>query len=189
MLPFLKGSSSNNHIDNEGIITTNINIVNKGKAANIISDLQFGTYLDTEITGKCHNIKVEQGSMKESDYKKQPYLEAVEFSDFGCLVKGRTSLITRNTYIIALLITALYLVTIPSFGYYGAAVALMLAQATQFFLAHWTSKHLYDTKISLKPLMLLLVLATIGYWIANHWFAQENIWLDLSLKLFVPLFC
>ena len=109
----------------------------------------------------------------------------VEFSDFGCLVKGRTSLITRNTYIIALLITALYFVVIPSFGYYGAAVALMLAQATQFFLMHWTSKHHYDANISLKPLMLLLVLATLGYLTANHWFTHENIWFDISLKLFI----
>jgi len=109
----------------------------------------------------------------------------VEFADFGILVKGKTGLITRNTYIIALLITALYFFIIPSFGYYGAAVALMLAQATQFFLTHWTAKLLYDAKISLKPLMLLLVLATLGYCVANHWLAQENIWFDLSLKLFV----
>ena len=83
MLPFLKGSHSNTLIDSEGIITKAINIVNKGKVENIITDLQFGTYLETEITGKCHNIKVEPGSMKQLDYKKTPYLEAVEFSDFG----------------------------------------------------------------------------------------------------------
>ncbi len=111
----------------------------------------------------------------------------VQFADFGCLVNGRTKLITRNTYVVALLITVLFFIVVPSFGYLGAAVALMLAQATQFFLAHWTSKHLYDAEISLKPLMLSLVFAALGYWIANYWLVQENLWFDILQKLLVYL--
>jgi len=111
----------------------------------------------------------------------------VTFADFGCLVNGRTKLIARNTYVVALLITVLYFIAVPSFGFLGAAVGLMLAQATQFFLAHWTSKHLYDAEISLKPLMLSLVFAAIGYWIANRWLVQENLWLDILQKLLVYL--
>jgi len=83
IIPFLKGSYLNNIIDSDGVISEAVNIINKGKVTGILADLQFGTYLDKEITGKCHNIKVEPGSMKESDYKKAHYLEAVEFSDFS----------------------------------------------------------------------------------------------------------
>lgn len=82
VLPFLERSHSNNLIDDDGIITKAVNIVNSGKVAHILADLQFGTYLGEEITGRSYNIKVEPGSMKQTDFMKFPYLEAVEFSDF-----------------------------------------------------------------------------------------------------------
>ncbi|RKX86849.1 MAG: hypothetical protein DRP58_03915 [Spirochaetes bacterium] len=83
ILPYLERSHFNKLIDDDGVITKPINIINKGKVSHIISDIQFGTYLNKEITGKCYNIKVEPGSMKQTDYEKAPYLEAVEFSDFS----------------------------------------------------------------------------------------------------------
>ena len=64
----------------------------------------------------------------------------------------------------------------PLFGYYGAAVVLMFAQAAQFFLTHWTSRQLYDEGISLKPLLLILVLATatflFGHYYRDYGFAE-----------------
>ena len=109
----------------------------------------------------------------------------VEFSNFGFLVKERTGLISVNAYLIAILLTGLYFYAIPTYGYIGAAVAIMLAQAAYYYLSNWTSKRFYDPGISLRPLVAMVVIAAAGCWIANVLLVNENIWIDILVKILV----
>ncbi|MDH5710700.1 MAG: oligosaccharide flippase family protein [Gammaproteobacteria bacterium] len=109
----------------------------------------------------------------------------VEFANFGFLLKGKTGLISRNAYLIAVLITALYLYAIPAYGYVGAAVAIMIAQACYFYLSNWTSKKYHDPGISLKPLAMMILIAAVGCWLSIVEFANETLWVDVLVKILV----
>ncbi len=109
----------------------------------------------------------------------------VEFANFGFLVKENTAQISINAYLIAIFITVLYLFTIPEYGYMGAAVAIMIAQAAYFYLSDWKARQLYDPKISLLPLALMISVAAIGCWIANVLLASGNLLLDIMVKIVV----
>jgi O-antigen/teichoic acid export membrane protein len=111
----------------------------------------------------------------------------VEFANFGFLAKSKTGFISINAYIIVVVITVLYLFAIPNYGYMGAAVALMIAQAIYFYLSDRMARRFYDPGISVKPLSFMVAIAGAGCWMANDLLANENIWIDLAMKMLV--FC
>ncbi len=82
IVPYLERSPDNVVIDADGIVPREVIIVENNTVRDILSDIQFGTYLEQEITGISSNITVQPGNMITSDYEQTPYLEAVEFSDF-----------------------------------------------------------------------------------------------------------
>lgn len=111
----------------------------------------------------------------------------VEFSNFGCLVKDRTDLLANATYTIAVFATVVYLMAIPLLGIYGAAIALVLIQIANLLLTEGLSRKQYDSRISLKPLAMLVTFAIFWYCISNIWLKQDDILIDIALKLLIYL--
>ncbi len=83
IIPYLEGSSRNSLVDLQGIVPVPVRIIEDGVEKSVISDLQFGTYINKGITGKSSNIAVMPGSIDRKSLKGSSYLEAVEFSDFN----------------------------------------------------------------------------------------------------------
>jgi len=104
------------------------------------------------------------------------------FSNFSFLVKEKTGWMSRNNYLTAIIITPLYLILIPLFGYIGAAIALAIANCAQFFLIHTAARRFYDMGISLKPLMMMIFTSTIIFVLANLIWVRENLIEDVTIK-------
>lgn len=83
IIPYLDGSSRNSFVDLQGIVPVPVRIIEDGVEKSVISDLQFGTYINKGITGKSSNIAVMPGSINRKSITGRRYLEAVEFSDFN----------------------------------------------------------------------------------------------------------
>lgn len=108
-----------------------------------------------------------------------------EFSSVKFFAGGKTGWLSKNNYLIAIVITALYFIFIPILGFVGAAAALATAQVIQFVSVHRTAQKEYGFKISLSPLAQMIGLCAIGYTLANYVFNQKNIWFDIPQKAVV----
>lgn len=78
------------------------------------------------------------------------------------LVTDKTLWISKNTYITAGILTALFFILTPPFGFVGAAAAGAIAFLLQFFLLHARGKELYDMNISTSIVIKSLVIFSIG---------------------------
>lgn len=108
----------------------------------------------------------------------------VYFGNFSFLVKEKTGWMTWNSYMTAVVATALYFALIPFMGFVGAAQALMLANGFQFIVVHFAAKKHYDMKISLLPLVVLLVIAGVSLAVAFS-LEQSDLLADIAVKLVV----
>ncbi|ALC16857.1 undecaprenyl-diphospho-oligosaccharide flippase [Desulfuromonas soudanensis] len=106
----------------------------------------------------------------------------VIFSNFSFLAKEKTGWISRNNYLTAAVVTVLYLSLIPMAGHVGAAMALMLAQAVQFFVVHRASRSVYDMGISLRPLVGMLFISAVVCFLANVVLTSDSLLHDLAVK-------
>lgn len=104
------------------------------------------------------------------------------FSNFSFLVKEKTGWMSRNTFLTAAIITPLYLVLIPVYGHVGAAIALTVANGTQFLIIHISSRRVYDMGISLKPLAMMILTSVIVFVFANLVWGRENLLEDIAVK-------
>lgn len=77
-----EGASSNPPCNSEGVLLKDAYLIKEGKVCNIIGVNQYGHYLNQEIVPTIHRV-FEGGKYSESELKKEPYLECVEFSDFS----------------------------------------------------------------------------------------------------------
>lgn len=109
----------------------------------------------------------------------------ITFSNFSFLVKEKTGWLSRNQYLAAIIITVLYLAFIPIAGFVGAALAVMLAKASQFLIVHQSGRRFYDMGISLKPLAVKLFVSAIACFGTNYAFVRESIYEDIALKLLI----
>lgn len=110
------------------------------------------------------------------------------FFNFCFLVSEKTKWISYINFFIALIITIFYLVLIPRWGFVGAAIAVMLAQALQFIAVYYFGGRFYDMGISLKSLGEILSIAFITSWVANELLVRANLWEDLAIKTIAYLF-
>lgn len=110
------------------------------------------------------------------------------FSNFSFLVKGKTGWMSQNEYITAAIVTILYFLLIPLFGFTGAALALMLAQGAQFLIVHIRAKAHYDMQLSLLPLGTNLVIACVGCAAAHYFHSGDLLW-DITIKILIFTLC
>ncbi|MDT8453026.1 MAG: oligosaccharide flippase family protein [Gammaproteobacteria bacterium] len=140
-------------------------------------------------------IKIMASSEFHAAIEAVPYLTIgalfsclVIFMEFSFLVTSKTGWIVRNQYLTAFVVTVLYLLLIPTFGYIGAAIAAMLAQIFQFFLVYARGRKFFDMEISLKPLMLSLAVA-IAIYTGTVQITTTSLIGELVLKLFAFILC
>lgn len=107
------------------------------------------------------------------------------FCNFSFFVTEKTHLISRNTYVAAVLVTIFNVVLIPHYGELGAATSLAVALALQFGLVVYAAKPNFDMQLDLKGLAVLIAGGTAAYVLANHVFAQSNIVYDIVVKILV----
>ncbi|MGQ9424683.1 lipopolysaccharide biosynthesis protein [Gilvimarinus sp. F26214L] len=108
----------------------------------------------------------------------------VYFNNFSFLVKEKTGWMTRNTYLTAVFATAFYLALTPVLGFVGAALALMLANATQFLIVHFAAKKQYDMCLSLRPVGFYLAVSVVCCVLAFR-LEQPNLIQDIALKVVI----
>lgn len=77
-----EGATSNAPCNSDGIRLKDATLIESGKVTNITGHFQYGQYLGLEVIPNQHYM-VEGGKYSESELKKSPYLECVEFSDFS----------------------------------------------------------------------------------------------------------
>lgn len=105
------------------------------------------------------------------------------FLDFGMMIKDRTSWISHINYFVAFVITAFCVLAIPIWGLLAAAIAQCIASLLILLLSQHFARKLFDPGISLLPLFALTAFASLGYYLANHAFAQEGMLLDFAVKV------
>src|SRR5690606_32378993 len=84
-------------------------------------------------------------------------------------------------YSIALIITVLYLLLIPPFGFVGAAQALMVATGIHFLIVHFAAKRHYDMQLALRPLLLCFAVAFAASTVAAY-LESPDLLTDIAIK-------
>lgn len=77
-----EGASSNPPCSSEGVKVVDATLLDKGVVRNYVGNNQYGYYLQCDAIPSLH-WSLEGGQYSESELKKSPYLECVEFSDFS----------------------------------------------------------------------------------------------------------
>lgn len=109
------------------------------------------------------------------------------YFNFSFIVKEKTSLITKSSYLTAIIATVFFLTLIPRLGYLGAAIATALIQLTQFLISyHWAKKE-YDMGIKPPALAALIAIFAAGSTASNLLGIATNIWIDLTQRVLVFL--
>jgi PmbA protein len=80
--PQLQNSTNSTPYDNDGFPLQPVKLFENGVLKNYWGDIRHSHYLDVQPTGVIRNMVVEGGNLSEEDFKKEPYLELVAFSDF-----------------------------------------------------------------------------------------------------------
>jgi len=109
------------------------------------------------------------------------------FSSFSLLVTEKTSIINRNSYLTVAIISALNVILIPPLGQLGAAIALMLSLALQFFIINWQAMKHYDMQIRTRPLLVMIGVASIGFFLADQIAVSKSLVTDIAIRLVVYL--
>jgi predicted Zn-dependent protease len=80
--PALPHSPYSAPIDKDGVELKRIKLYEKGKLLRYQGSQQFSHYLEEEVSGLIPNIEVGSGSQSIEEWKKEPYVEIMTFSDF-----------------------------------------------------------------------------------------------------------
>ena len=86
------------------------------------------------------------------------------FCNLGILVEKKTIIITKSNFYTAIIITVLYLLLIPKFSYYGAALSTAIAFAFRFFFIFFKSRALLKMQLQWK-IYFYLVPINVFYFI------------------------
>jgi O-antigen/teichoic acid export membrane protein len=84
----------------------------------------------------------------------------VMFCNFGAVYTGRTRIIAESSWARAVVATTGFLLLIPPVGVYGAALALLVANAVEFAWLYRKSTALYDMDLEWRPVLLMAAAAT-----------------------------
>ena len=84
----------------------------------------------------------------------------VMFCNFGAVYTGRTRIIAESSWARAVVATTGFLLLIPPLGVYGAALALLVANAVEFAWLYRKSTALYDMELEWRPVLLMAAAAT-----------------------------
>ncbi|MFT3929934.1 MAG: oligosaccharide flippase family protein [Spongiibacteraceae bacterium] len=103
------------------------------------------------------------------------------FASFGFFSAGATGWVSKINIGSAVLITALNAALIPSFGFYGAASALMITLAAQFLASNYFSKKFFDMEINIFPVLVIggIIVATGSL---AEFIPYQNFFVGLSLS-------
>ena len=103
-------------------------------------------------------------------YKALPYLisayifqSLASFYQFSFLLKEKTGLMSKIMNITAVATTIFNLALIPTYGFVGAAIAMLGSQAIIFLLSHRMAKPLYDMKLPISKVFISIFICAIGY--------------------------
>jgi predicted Zn-dependent protease len=80
--PFMKNSTKSAPYDADGFPVNSAKIYDKGILNMYHGDIRHCHYLNIEPTGNISNSIIEGGTYGVADFKKDPYLEVIAFSDF-----------------------------------------------------------------------------------------------------------
>jgi PmbA protein len=82
LVPFIENSSESAAYDNDGLPLSTVNLIENGILKSYWGNIQYSHYMDIKPTGNIRNVVVEGGSKSIAEFKKEPYLELVSFSNF-----------------------------------------------------------------------------------------------------------
>lgn len=82
LVPVLENSSRNGYYDGNGTFLKEFKVIEKGSIQNIIAGKRFADYLSLPCTGDVRNMIVTEGATSLEEFKQEPYLELLKFSDF-----------------------------------------------------------------------------------------------------------
>lgn len=80
--PFMKNSTASSPYDEDGIALKPVTLFEKGVLKQYHGGLQYASYLGIEATGSIENMEVKGGMLSYDSFKKEPYVEILNFSDF-----------------------------------------------------------------------------------------------------------
>lgn len=80
--PFMVNSPDSSPYDDDGFPLSEQTIYEKGIVKKFHGSLQHTSYLNVEPTGRIHNVEVEGGAQSYEDFKREPYVEILNFSNF-----------------------------------------------------------------------------------------------------------
>jgi O-antigen/teichoic acid export membrane protein len=83
------------------------------------------------------------------------------FCDFPFMEQGKTSALTKISYLGSAAVTIFYWVLVPKYGFLGAAYGLMLAGILQFALTFHVGRLLIDMRLDLRFLVSVIVLSVV----------------------------
>jgi predicted Zn-dependent protease len=80
--PFMKNSTKSSPYDTDGFPVNPIDVFKNGVLNMYHGDVRHCHYLNIQPTGNISNFIIKGGTYGEMDFKKDPYLEIIAFSDF-----------------------------------------------------------------------------------------------------------
>ncbi len=80
--PLMENSPLSTPYDSDGIALNKVRIFEEGLLKQFHGSSQYASYLDIEPTGSIQNIKVKGGKRSLEDFREDPYVEIMVFSDF-----------------------------------------------------------------------------------------------------------
>lgn len=80
-VPTLKNSTHSLPFDEDGVIIKPVKVIENGRVRNLHGSSKIAYYLNHPVVGIIPNCKFSTGSKSVSEFKKEPYLEVVSFSD------------------------------------------------------------------------------------------------------------
>ena len=107
------------------------------------------------------------------------------FCNFSFHVSEQTKSISKNNYLMAFIITPLYLLLIPFGGYIGAAMAMLIAAIIHFVIVLITSKKYYDMQLRLRPLLISLGIVTGFYTASVALTSDSHLWIKLTVNTLI----
>lgn len=113
----------------------------------------------------------------------------VQFCDFPFLAKAKTAVMSQNTYICAAVVSVFYFLLIPSFGFVGASLALMLAQFVQFVVTYIRSRRHIDMNLDMGYLFWVVFISYASVGIALMYPVSDSWIIKTAFQAAVCLVC
>ena len=111
----------------------------------------------------------------------------ISYFNFSQMVTENTKWISANNYLTAVIATVLFLIFIPLYGFVGAAIAYLLSMIIQLILTVKASKRHYDMMIDFRPIIYMIAVSIVGYYVSNVILKTDNLYISIAIKSFLYL--